>query len=59
MRRLAPYIPIATGVLLVLYVVTPGGAWSAPSVRGYVLFSTAILNINLGIVGLALTGEKK
>jgi hypothetical protein len=46
------------GAVLLLYVFTIGRIWNNHSVQLYLLLCTAIISVDLGLLGLALTSKK-
>ena len=59
MKALGTYGPIVIGVLLLVYVYTLGDICSRHGVENYLLLCTGILSINLGLLAVALTSDKK
>ena len=59
MKALGTYGPIVIGALLLLYVYTLGNICSRHGVENYLLLCTGILSINLGLVAVAVTADKK
>lgn len=59
MKVTANVVSIAIGLLLLIYVFTFGGIASNHSVQQYLLLCTGIISINFGLLGVALTENKK
>jgi hypothetical protein len=57
--KTAAFIPIVIGALLILYILTFGEIWNNHSVQSYMVFCTGVISVDLGFIGLALSGDKK
>lgn len=59
MKSLAVFGPIATGVILLLYIFTIGEIWNNHSVQSYLVMCTGVLSINIGLLAIALMHGRK